>query len=202
MSVTAPLMEEGIRSTELLVSMPYSSWTMFDSARTATDAKIAAEVAAVQRTATMLSDLNDIKRLQRIYGYYLDRSDWDNVVDLLTDDATAEYASSGVYVGKASIKKLLYAIGYDRAGLPKGLLREHMQFQPVVHLSPDGMTAKGRWRVFALLGQHGEYARWQAGPYENEYRKEGGMAPHELADRMTDLFLKGFDGGDHPPGYA
>ncbi len=34
------------------------------------------------------------------------------------------------------------------------------------------------------------------------YRKEGGMAPHELADRMTDLFLKGFDGGDHPPGYA
>ena len=34
------------------------------------------------------------------------------------------------------------------------------------------------------------------------YRKEGGMSPHELADRMTHLFLKGFDGGDHPPGYA
>jgi AcrR family transcriptional regulator len=34
------------------------------------------------------------------------------------------------------------------------------------------------------------------------YRKEGGMSPHELADRMTDLFLKGFDGGDHPPGYS
>jgi AcrR family transcriptional regulator len=36
----------------------------------------------------------------------------------------------------------------------------------------------------------------------NWYRKEGGMAPQELADRMTDLFLKGFDGGDHPPGYT
>lgn len=34
------------------------------------------------------------------------------------------------------------------------------------------------------------------------YRKEGGMAPQELADRMTELFLKGFDGGDHPPGYS
>lgn len=33
------------------------------------------------------------------------------------------------------------------------------------------------------------------------YRKEGGMAPQELADRMTELFLNGFDGGDHPPGY-
>ena len=34
------------------------------------------------------------------------------------------------------------------------------------------------------------------------YRKEGGMAPQELADRMTELFLSGFDGGDHPPGYS
>jgi AcrR family transcriptional regulator len=33
------------------------------------------------------------------------------------------------------------------------------------------------------------------------YRKEGGMTPRELADRMTELFLKGFDGGDHPPGH-
>lgn len=34
------------------------------------------------------------------------------------------------------------------------------------------------------------------------YRKEGGMAPHELADRMTELFLNGFEDGDHPPGYS
>lgn len=34
------------------------------------------------------------------------------------------------------------------------------------------------------------------------YRREGGMAPQELADRMTELFLNGFDGGDHPLGYS
>ncbi len=33
------------------------------------------------------------------------------------------------------------------------------------------------------------------------YRKEGGMTPQELADRLTDMFMNGFDGGDHPPGY-
>lgn len=33
------------------------------------------------------------------------------------------------------------------------------------------------------------------------YRKEGGMTPHELADRLTEVFLNGFDAGDHPPGY-
>jgi AcrR family transcriptional regulator len=34
------------------------------------------------------------------------------------------------------------------------------------------------------------------------YRRGGGMTPHELADRLTDVFLNGFDGGDHPPGFA
>lgn len=33
------------------------------------------------------------------------------------------------------------------------------------------------------------------------YRKEGGMTPNELADRLTEVFLNGFDGGDHPAGY-
>jgi hypothetical protein len=178
-----------LRSGILVAVLLYSAGSIAQ-----TSAAPSADIAELERTATLLSDVNDIKRLQRIYGYYLDRSDWDNVVDLLTNDATAEYASSGVYVGKASIKKLLYAIGYDRAGLPKGLLREHMQFQPVVHVAPDGLTAKGRWRVFALLGQHGEYARWQAGPYENEYRKESGVWKISKI-RWYETFTVPFEGG-------
>src|SRR5262245_17262258 len=153
---------------------------------------------ALEQRTTLLQDTNDIKRLQRIYGYYLDRSDWENVVDLLTADATAEYGSSGVYVGKSSIRKLLYSIGYDRAGLPPGLLREHIQFQPVVDVAPDGRTAKGRWRVFALLGQQGQgdndYARWQAGPYENEYRKENGVWKISKI-RWYETFTVPFEGG-------
>jgi hypothetical protein len=119
-------------------------------------------------------DLKEIERLQRAYGYYIDHSDWDNVVDLLTDDATAEYGQSGVYVGKASIRALLYGIGYGERGLRPQQLREHTQLQPVITLSADGRTARARWRAVVLLGQFNEYARWQIGPYENEYRKEGG----------------------------
>jgi ketosteroid isomerase-like protein len=119
-------------------------------------------------------DLREIERLQRAYGYYIDHSDWDNVVDLMTEDASAEYALSGVYVGKPSIRGLLYAIGYGQRGLKPQQLREHTQLQPVITLSADGRTARARWRAVVLLGQFNEYARWQAGPYENEYRKEGG----------------------------
>jgi hypothetical protein len=155
---------------------------------------MASEIASLERTASHLRDVNEIARLQRIYGYYLDRSDWDNVVDLLTDDATAEYAGSGVYVGKESVRKLLYAIGYGKRGIPPGMLREHIQFQPVIDVAPDGLSAKGRWRVFALLGVSGEYARWQAGPYENEYRKEGGKWKISKI-RWYETFTVPFEGG-------
>ena len=182
------------------VAAAYLAVTLFsigacgaEAAGTDTLPALAREVASLEQSATQLSDVNEIKRLQRIYGYYLDRSNWEDIVALLTDDATAEYGASGVYVGKASIRKLLYAIGYDQAGLPKGLLREHMQFQPVVDLAPDGRTAKGRWRVFALLGKYGEYARWQAGPYENEYRKEGGVWKISKI-RWYETFTVPFDG--------
>jgi len=133
-----------------------------------------ATVGQLLQRAQAALDIKDIERLQRSYGYYIDHSDWDNVVDLLTDDATAEYAVSGIYAGKQSIRGLLYAIGYGKRGLRAEQLREHTQLQPVITLSPDGHTARGRWRALVLLGQFNEYGRWQAGPYENEYRKENG----------------------------
>ena len=146
-------------------------------APTAVDASAALpqQVAELETRVTRLADINSVKRLQRSYGYYLDRSEWDEVVDLLTDDATAEYGFSGVFIGKSHIRELLYGIGYGKRGLQPQQLREHLQLQPVITLSPDGQTAKGRWRLWGFLGQYGQYARWQTGPYESEYRKENGV---------------------------
>jgi hypothetical protein len=135
----------------------------------------APNIARLEQQATQLADIEAVKRLQRAYGYYLDRSDWDNIVDLLTDDATLEYGPAGVFVGKAHARALLYAIGYGKSGLRPQQLREHVQLQPVINLAPDGQSAKGRWRAIVLLGQFHEYARWQTGPYECEYRKEHGI---------------------------
>lgn len=142
-------------------------------------------------------DLKDIERLQRAYGYYIDHSDWDNVVDLLTEDATVEYGQSGIYVGKASIRALLYGIGYGQRGRSPAVLRQHTQLQPVVTLSPDGRTAKARWRAIVLLGQYNQYGRWQIGPYENEYRKENGrwkIASLHWYETFTVPFQDGWKG--------
>ncbi len=141
----------------------------------ASPAQAVPNLAQLEQQATQLVDLEAIKRLQRAYGYYLDRSDWDNIVDLLTDDVTMEYGPAGVFVGKAHARALLYAIGYGKRGLRPQQLREHVQLQPVISLAGDGLSAKGRWRAIVLLGQFHEYARWQTGPYECEYRKEHGV---------------------------
>jgi hypothetical protein len=138
-------------------------------------AEAAPNLAQLEQQASQLAAIEAVKRLQRAYGYYLDRSDWDNIVDLLTDDATLEYGPAGVFVGKEHARALLYAIGYGKRGLRPQQLREHVQLQPVINIAPDGQSAKGRWRAIVLLGQFHEYARWQTGPYECEYRKEHGV---------------------------
>ncbi|HTY51030.1 MAG TPA: nuclear transport factor 2 family protein [Steroidobacteraceae bacterium] len=154
----------------------------------------APDLAALEQRAQAVQDIEQIKRLQRAYGYYLDRSDWDDVLDLLTDDVTMEYGTSGVYVGKAHARALLYAIGYGHAGLNPQQLREHLQLQPVITLSADGLTARGRWRALVLLGQFKQYARWQTGPYENEYRKEHGVWKIS-AIHWVETFTVPFEGG-------
>ncbi len=126
------------------------------------------------RTARV-HDANDIKRLQRAYGYYVDAGLWDEVADLFADDASVEYGLDGVYSSRERIREYLYALGDGRSGLAEGRLNEHLQLMPVVTVAPDGMTARGRWRALILAGQYGESAAWGEGPYENEYVKEDGV---------------------------
>ena len=135
-----------------------------------------AELAALEREIVLLEDTKAIKRLQRAYGYYVDKKLSREIGTLFADDpaTTAELGGSGVYVGKARIAEY-----YDRIiggeGLTPGELFNHMILQGVVHVAEDGRTAKGRWRALIQIGQHGESAVWAEGPYENEYVKENGV---------------------------
>jgi hypothetical protein len=123
----------------------------------------------------LITDANDIKRLQRAYGYYVDQARWDDIVDLFADDGTIEIGLDGVYEGKARIRAYLYALGGGRSGLAEGQINEHMQLMPVVTVAPDGQSARGRWRALIMAGTLGENAIWGEGPYENEYVKVDGV---------------------------
>ena len=78
-----------------------------------------------------------------------------------------------MYVGKEHIASFYQHLLGD--GLPAGQLNNHIITQGVVHVAPDGLTAKGRWRAIIQTGQHDVSAQWAEGPYENEYIKEDGV---------------------------
>ena len=123
-------------------------------------------------------DVSAIKRLQRTYGYYVDKGMWADLAEYFADDAVANYPA-GVYIGKESIRRHLFMnVGggeIGEIGLGDGRLYNHMNIQPVVHLDPGGQTAKGRWRALAMFGSFGGGATWAEGIYEMTYVKDGGV---------------------------
>jgi hypothetical protein len=132
-------------------------------------------VAALQARVTALRDIEDIKRLQRAYGYYVDVAQWDQVAQLFAANATLEIGLDGVYRGRQRIHQYFLALGGGHTGLASGQVNQYLQLMPVINLAPDGLTAKGTWRALILAGQAGKGAWWGEGPYENEYVKEGGV---------------------------
>ncbi len=131
----------------------------------------------LEAEVTAAEDLSALKRLQRAYGYYLDKGMWEDLSAFFTDDAVANYPA-GIYIGHESIRKHLFLNVGGRngaIGLGDNRLYDHLNIQPVVHLDPGGKTAKGRWRAFAMFGSLGGGATWAEGVYELRYAKVDGV---------------------------
>ena len=92
--------------------------------------------------------------------------------DLFAGNGTIEVGRSGVYVGKERVLEL--TLRSQGPEFPQaGRLFDQMQLQPIVHVAPDGLTAKGRWHMFAQEAVHGEYANWGLGVYRKRVRQRG-----------------------------
>lgn len=139
---------------------------------TLTGKALQAEVAELARRAARLADEQAIENLQRIYGYYYDRAQWDQLADLFAPDATLEFAQSGVYQGRRHIRAFLGAMGPE--GGEPGWLNERIQLQPIVTVAADGQTARSRSRELAMTGRYGQGGEWSEGIYENRYVKRDG----------------------------
>ena len=137
---------------------------------------LAARVDALERELDAVRSVQVIERLQRAYGYYLDKALWDDAVALLTDDCTVEIAGRGVYEGREQALVLFKdLLGGGRIGLAEGQIYNHMNLQGVVTIDAAPDTAKGRWRALIQAGRLGSGALWAEGVYENTYRREGGV---------------------------
>jgi hypothetical protein len=115
-----------------------------------------------------------IKRLQSAYGHYVELGLWNDFADLFTDDAVTNYQQGAR--GKEGVRQLFFQqVGQGKLGLAEGRIYPHILFQPVITLAPDRRSAKGRWRILAMLGGYGGSATWYSGVYENEYVFQDGV---------------------------
>lgn len=167
------------------------------------------ELAALRaELATMRADLDalanrsrkadhyvEVCNLQAAYGYYVDKGRWDDAADLFAKDGTLELAGRGVYVGQDRVRAYLQHLPpYGR-----GVLYNHMQLQPVIHIDCDAGTAKGRWRSFMMVGALGAEARWGEATYENEYKLEDGKWRIALLHGYMNIYTE-YEQGWHKGG--
>ncbi|MEY4760246.1 MAG: hypothetical protein RLZZ200_102 [Pseudomonadota bacterium] len=156
----------------------------------AAQARVAQLAADVQQAADQL----EIENLQRIYGFYTDKSQWSQAAALFTPDAELEIAGRGIWRGAAHIKARLDAIGPE--GQLQDLLNDTMQLQGVVHVGVGGRQAKGRWHWFSQHARAGRFHEWGTGVQENEYRKVDGVwRIHRM--RLYPTMTTPFDAGWH-----
>lgn len=139
----------------------------FVLAQTAAD--IETDLALLEQRLTRLRDVSDIEKLQRAYGYYVDKQQWHDVRDLFTADGVLEIGGRGRFLGKERVFEYLRT-GLGPIGPVPGVLHDHQQFQGIVSVHPDGQSAEGRWSAFVMGG-----TVWGDVIYENDYVKEDGV---------------------------
>ncbi|MEH3105779.1 MAG: nuclear transport factor 2 family protein [Sphingomonas fennica] len=132
-------------------------------------ATTADRLAALDARITRLEDLNQIERLQRAYGYFVDKGQWTQLAELFSDDATLEIGGKGLFTGKARVLEYMQkSFGPD--GTKENMLINHMQFQTIPDVSADGRQGWVRSRAFVMAN-----GGWGLPLYENGYVKEGGI---------------------------
>ena len=142
-------------------------------------------LAALKRRILRLEDAAAIENLISAYGYFLDKQQWDRLTDLFADDATMEISLRGVYVGRQSIRRALELFGPQ--GTRHGCLHNHLQLQPVIHVSDRG-RAWARSRAFSQLGNYRGAALWHGAVYECEFVKIAGTWKYQRDHVYTTYF--------------
>ncbi len=141
---------------------------------------------AMETRLGVLEDKEEIGRLQRMYGYYIDNRMWREMADLFADEgASIEIGRRGRYFGKERIHAFLQdVLGMGRWGLERGEIINHMQHQLVITVDPDRRRARARARAIVQAspppGGGGpdwpaDRMMWAEGVYENGYVREGGV---------------------------
>lgn len=97
-----------------------------------------------------LEDIEEIKKLQRAYGYYLEHMMVEDIVDLFADGNDVElWLTAGKFKGKEGVQRLY---NYIRDSFPgPEFLHQLMQLSGIVDVNPE--RCYGSWKMVRPGGQ-------------------------------------------------
>jgi hypothetical protein len=126
------------------------------------------------RDVDRAESIRAVKNLQRTYAHYSQYGLWNEMADLFARDATYIFDEESIQGREAIAEYLTTREGGGQQGLLPGAVHTQIIDHPVVNLSVDGESAKGRWYNFSLLSDSEGNASILGGVLENEYVREDG----------------------------
>ena len=147
-------------------------------------AELKARIDRLEHELGVQQDVNALRKVQYTYGYFIDKTQYDEVVDLFAEDGEVCFLG-GVYKGREGVKRLYIGrfrktFTNDHNGPIYGWLLDHPQLQMIIDVAPDRKTAKVRGRSMMQAGMHANVGGntrqwWEGGIYENQYVRENGV---------------------------
>jgi hypothetical protein len=122
----------------------------------------------LEKRVKAIEDLEEIKKLHQNYINLMDNLQYEKVLDLFTEDGTAEVRNSGVKRGRKELAEIYLEGLAKKRGTSR--YEGHMAIEPDITVS--GNIAKGTWLIYMLFSR--PTIQWVQGKNECEYRKENG----------------------------
>jgi hypothetical protein len=139
-------------------------------------------IQALEEQLRITKDIEEIERVQKAYGYYIEHWMSEELADLFADgpDVALHLMGWGVFSGKEHVRK--FFMTYN--GNDPEFIHQVMQTSGIVTVAPDGKTAKGRWNgwgILALPVGGGVKQEFLGGMYENDFIKQDGVWKIKIA---------------------
>lgn len=133
-----------------------------------------ARIKALEQKVRNLQDIEEINRLQRAYGFYIEHWMSQEIIDLFADGPDVSLTlGAGTFLGKEGVIRY-----FNNIKASPEFLHQVMQLNGIVDVDPDGQTAKGRWYGWgsvALPAKKGIRQHFFNGTYSCEFIKEAGI---------------------------
>ena len=130
------------------------------------------QIDALARDVSRVEAIREVKDLQRFYTQYAQFGLVEEMTALFVQDAELDWHGQTIRGREAIRRWLRQRIG--PRGLTEGALHTEMIEDPLINLSADGRSAKGRWMGLMMSGNGKGRSAIEGGIYENDYILESG----------------------------